>query len=181
MKSMIGVLILCSVRVQLAVKPSVCDLMAIEYRFQCGEGFCDGPRQYCADDDVCRYCSIDLCRNPPDQCRYQCIISQLQNRKELCTTKKNITEKITERNKNEISFDESIFIAGCAVLAFIVMSIIIGLIYFGWIRNTTPCINVKNCFVKCYRCSCDENQRRKTEYITDGGEEMTSMCVPSGN
>lgn len=39
MKSVIGVLILCSVRVQLAVIPSVCDLMAIEYRFQCGEGF----------------------------------------------------------------------------------------------------------------------------------------------
>lgn len=86
MKSVIGVLILCSVRVQLAVIPSVCDLMAIEYRFQCGEGFCDGPRQYCADDDVCRYCSIDLCRNPPDQCRYQCIKSQLQNLKGKSTT-----------------------------------------------------------------------------------------------
>lgn len=47
--------------------------------------------------------------------------------------------------------DKSIFVAGCAVLAFIVMSIIIGLIYFGWIRNTTPCVNEGNCFVNCYR------------------------------
>lgn len=36
-------------------------------------------------------------------------------------------------------------------------------------------------FLHHFRCSCAENQRRKTEYINDGGEEMTSMCVPSGN
>lgn len=47
--------------------------------------------------------------------------------------------------------DKSIFIAGCAILAFIVTSLIIGLVYFGWIRNTTPCIIIENCFVKCYR------------------------------
>lgn len=81
MKSVIGVLVLCCVRVHQAVTPSVCDLMAIEYRFQCGDGFCNGPRQYCADDNVCLYCSIHLCRNPPDQCRYQCILSQQLNLK----------------------------------------------------------------------------------------------------
>lgn len=86
MKSVIGVLVLCYVRVHQTMTHSVCDLMAIEYRFQCGEGFCDGPRQYCADDDVCRYCSTDLCRNPPDQCQYQCILYQQQNLKGESTT-----------------------------------------------------------------------------------------------
>lgn len=57
--------------------------------------------------------------------------------------------------------DKSIFIAGCVVLAFIVTSIIIGLVYFGWIRNTTPCINVENCFVKMLQV-CDI---RKNSYI----------------
>lgn len=60
---------------------------------------------------------------------------------------------ITNFNETYYLFvlDKSIFVAGCAVLAFIVMSIIIGLIYFGWIRNTTPCVNEGNCFVNCYR------------------------------
>lgn len=87
MKSVTGVLVFCCISLHQVMSHSLCDLKAIEYRFQCGENFCDGPRQYCADDDVCRYCSIDLCRNPPDQCRYQCILSQLQNRKgEFSTT-----------------------------------------------------------------------------------------------
>lgn len=177
MNSVTVVLVWCCVGAQ-AMPPIVCDLMAVKYRFQCGESFCDGPRQYCDDDHVCRYCSTDLCRNPPDQCRYQCILSQKQIRKTFCKTTKNITGELTERNGNKISFDKSIFVAGCAVLAFIVMSIIIGLIYFGWIRNTTPCVNEGNCFVNCY--SCTKNQRRKRAYINDGGEE-TSVCVPSGN
>lgn len=80
MNSSIIVLVLCCVSAK-AMTPGACDLIAIEYRFQCGDGFCNGPRQYCTDDDVCRYCSIHLCRNPPDQCRYQCILSQQLNLK----------------------------------------------------------------------------------------------------
>lgn len=47
--------------------------------------------------------------------------------------------------------DKFIFVVGCVVLIFIVMSIIIGLIYFGWICNMIFCVNEGNCFVNCYR------------------------------
>lgn len=47
--------------------------------------------------------------------------------------------------------DKFIFIVGCVILVFIVMSIIIGLVYFGWICNMIFCIIIENCFVKCYR------------------------------
>lgn len=85
MNSVTVVLVWCCVGAQ-AMPPIVCDLMAVKYRFQCGESFCDGPRQYCDDDHVCRYCSTDLCRNPPDQCQYQCILYQQQNLKGESTT-----------------------------------------------------------------------------------------------
>ena len=53
----------------------------IKYNLHCGtqEVYCEWPLQYCFDNEVCRYCSTDVCHNPPDQCKYMCEYFKLQD------------------------------------------------------------------------------------------------------
>lgn len=75
-------LLLCSAYAhQYVMTSTLCDLIDIKYNFQCGEVSCEGPLQYCSDENVCLYCSMDLCQSltPPDQCQFQCKKLQLRN------------------------------------------------------------------------------------------------------
>lgn len=74
-------LLLCSAYAhQYVMTSTLCDLIDIKYNFQCGEVSCEGPLHYCSDDNVCLYCSMDLCQSPspPDQCQPQCKKLQLE-------------------------------------------------------------------------------------------------------
>lgn len=72
----------CVYAYQYMIPDDICDLIDIKYtkyNFQCGDFFCEGPLQYCSDDNVCLYCSMDLCQSqyPPKQCQLQCKKRQL--------------------------------------------------------------------------------------------------------
>lgn len=73
----------CVYAYQYMMPDDICDLIDIKYvkyTFQCGEVSCEGPLHYCSDDNVCLYCSMDLCQSPspPDQCQLQCKKLQLE-------------------------------------------------------------------------------------------------------
>lgn len=83
--SFLYVLFLCSVYAhQCIMADTLCDLIDIQYvkyNIQCREFFCEGPLQYCSDDNVCLYCNLDLCQSqtPPNQCQPLCKNLQLMD------------------------------------------------------------------------------------------------------
>eukprot|EP00105_Crassostrea_gigas_P031536 XP_011454265.1 PREDICTED: uncharacterized protein LOC105347071 [Crassostrea gigas] len=184
--SFIYILLLCSAYAhQYLMISTVCDLIDINYSFQCGDVSCEGPLQYCSDDNVCLYCSMYLCQSPtpPSQCQLQCKKLQLGNFTEHCgdemmKQKSNFT-KDHESDMHGFCIDIYYFSAFCAVSVVIATIIIITasqLCKKYRARKNVAFVNVNH----FHRCCCFSYPEHRKQKATCPSEEMTAICVPSG-
>ncbi|XP_078319504.1 uncharacterized protein LOC111118419 isoform X2 [Crassostrea virginica] len=144
----------------------------IKYNLHCGtqEVYCEWPLQYCFDNEVCRYCSTDVCHNPPDQCKYMCEYFKLQD-PSYKENQRNTTCEDLEHRK--VCFEKMSFIFGCIDIAGILVCMITGIL----LSLRTKTIFSQHS-IHCF--SFPRKHKQRTICATDI-TEMTSMCVPSGN
>lgn len=177
----------CVYAYQYMMPDDICDLIDIKYvkyTFQCGEVSCEGPLHYCSDDNVCLYCSMDLCQSPspPDQCQLQCKKLQLEIIKEHCDEMMKHMRNSTKDNESDMQgycFD--IYHLSGIFTASVVVAIII---VFTAIQLWKRCRNRKNDAIvndaHFDKCWCFSYQEKRKQNTTCPSEEMTAMCVPSG-
>lgn len=171
------------------IPDDICDLIDIKYtkyNFQCGDVFCEGPLQYCSDDNVCLYCSMDLCQSqyPPKQCQLQCKKLQLGKIKEHCDEMiKHISNSTKDNESDMQGYCLDIYHLSGIFTASVVIAIIIVFIASQlWKRCT--CRNKKNAALVNVehfdKCCCFSYQEKRKLHATCPSEEMTAICVPSG-